>query len=329
MDLENKIKTLYKDGLVNLGNPFDDNFVSELKKTKNELFDNFPFGQDDNLKKKTSLDFVRPGSYMIWDILERKSIFSKILDQKYLNEVALRVLGSEYIINSVYIRKTPKINETLNPHIDNQGSLSFSILLDDIKKNEGETFFYPGSHKLPPPPFVDLNQYKNKEISITGKAGETFFWFPDCWHGRSPNNSENETTILMCHLGNNSHPRIDPTGRVVNYNKHVPLNKTSKTFLQKYFKFLGQCPNNLLKHFIYCITYFKFKKIAKKAILEKTIYTRKKYGTIEVDNFSIYLYLKSINYIKTIKIFIKSIIKIILGKKISEKIKKSIRNGFN
>ncbi len=48
MDLENKIKTLYKDGLVNLGNPFDDNFVSELKKTKNELFDNFPFGQDDN-----------------------------------------------------------------------------------------------------------------------------------------------------------------------------------------------------------------------------------------------------------------------------------------
>ena len=94
MDLENKIKTLYKDGLVNLGNPFDDNFVSELKKTKNELFDNFPFGQDDNLKKKTSLDFVRPGSYMIWDILERKSIFSKILDQKYLNEVALRVLGS-------------------------------------------------------------------------------------------------------------------------------------------------------------------------------------------------------------------------------------------
>ena len=322
MNLDNKLKTLYNDGLVSLGNPFEDNFTSELKNAKNELFDNFPFGQDDNLKKKTSLDFVRPGSYMIWDILERNSIFSKILEQKYFKEMALKVLGSDYIINSFYIRKTPKINETLNPHIDYQGGLSFSILLDDIKKNEGETFFYPGSHKLPPPPFVNLNQYKNKEISITGKAGETFFWFPDCWHGRSPNNSENETTILMCHLGNNSHPRIDPTGRVVNYNKNVPLNKTSKTFLQKYFSFFGASPNNLLKHFIYCITYFKISKIAKKAISEKIIYTRKKYGTNEVDSFSIYLYLKSINYFKSIKIFVKSSIKKILGKKISESIKK-------
>tara|TARA_E500000178_G_scaffold313610_1_gene331150 strand:+ start:896 stop:1684 length:789 start_codon:yes stop_codon:yes gene_type:complete len=259
---------------------------------------------------------------MIWDILERNSIFSKILEQKYFKEMAFKVLGSDYIINSFYIRKTPKINETLNPHIDYQGGLSFSILLDDIKKNEGETFFYPGSHKLPPPPFVDLNKYKNKEISITGKAGETFFWFPDCWHGRSPNNSENETTILMCHLGNNSHPRIDPTGRVVNYNKNVPLNKTSKTFLRKYFSFFGESPNNLLKHFIYCITYFKISKIAKKAISEKIIYTRKKYGTNEVDSFSIYLYLKSINYLKSVKIFVKSSIKKILGNKISENIKK-------
>tara|TARA_B100001063_G_scaffold134455_1_gene125792 strand:- start:13215 stop:14192 length:978 start_codon:yes stop_codon:yes gene_type:complete len=325
MDFDNKIKTLYEDGLVNLGNPFDDSFVSELKRSSNELFDDFPFGQDDNLKKKTSSDFVRPGSYMIWDLLERKSIFSKILEQKYLKDVALRVLGSDYIITSLYIRKTPKINETLKPHIDNRGSVSFSILLDDIKKNEGETFFYPGSHKLPPPPFVDLNKQSHKETSITGKAGETFFWFPDCWHGRNPNNSEKETTILMCHLGNQGHPRIDPTGRVVNYNKNIPLNKNSKSFLQKYFKFFGESPNNLFKHFIYCLTYFKITSVAKKAISEKIIYARKKYGTNEIDSFSIYLYLKSINYLKTMKIFIKSSLKIVLGKKNSEKIKKFLR----
>ena len=39
MDFDNKIKTLYEDGLVNLGNPFDDSFVSELKRSSNELFD--------------------------------------------------------------------------------------------------------------------------------------------------------------------------------------------------------------------------------------------------------------------------------------------------
>ena len=57
MNLDNKLKTLYNDGLVSLGNPFEDNFTSELKKAKNELFDNFPFGQDDNLKKKNILRF--------------------------------------------------------------------------------------------------------------------------------------------------------------------------------------------------------------------------------------------------------------------------------
>ena len=57
MDFDNKIKTLYEDGLVNLGNPFDDSFVSELKRSSNELFDDFPFGQDDNLKKKNVLRF--------------------------------------------------------------------------------------------------------------------------------------------------------------------------------------------------------------------------------------------------------------------------------
>tara|TARA_E500000178_G_scaffold313610_1_gene331149 strand:+ start:706 stop:822 length:117 start_codon:yes stop_codon:yes gene_type:complete len=37
MNLDNKLKTLYKDGLVNLGNPFEDNFTSELKKNEERV----------------------------------------------------------------------------------------------------------------------------------------------------------------------------------------------------------------------------------------------------------------------------------------------------
>ena len=63
----------------------------------------------------------------------------------------------------------------MNPHIDYQGGLSFSILLDEINHEEGETFFYKKSHKLPPPPFINIDSSKYVPSSITGNVGDTFF----------------------------------------------------------------------------------------------------------------------------------------------------------
>ena len=213
---ENKIKSLYEDGLVNFNSFFEKDLLQELVVAKENLFNEYPYGQDDKLNKKTKSDFVRPVSYMIWDVIEKTS-FAKILENKFIKEIATRVLGANYTVGSFYIRKTPKINEKLNPHIDYQGGLSFSILLDDINLNQGETFFYKESHKLPPPSFIDFKKFKKIPHSITGKVGDTFFWFPDCWHGRNINSNEKETTILMCHLGNACYPNSDATGRKVNY----------------------------------------------------------------------------------------------------------------
>ena len=44
---------------------------------------------------------------MIWDIIEKKPIFSKILENKNIKEIATRVLGQDYTVASFYIRKTP------------------------------------------------------------------------------------------------------------------------------------------------------------------------------------------------------------------------------
>ena len=172
---ENKIKSLYEDGLVNFNSFFEKDLLQELVVAKENLFNEYPYGQDDKLNKKTKSDFVRPGSYMIWDVIEKKPVFAKILENKFIKEIATRVLGANYTVGSFYIRKTPKINEKLNPHIDYQGGLSFSILLDDINLNQGETFFYKESHKLPPPSFIDFKKIKKIPHSITGKVGDTFF----------------------------------------------------------------------------------------------------------------------------------------------------------
>ena len=81
-----KIKELYKEGVVPLGNIFDQDLLGRIFDIKNQLFKEFPFGQDDSLNKKIDNKFQRPGSYMIWDIIERNSIFKKILENKIINE---------------------------------------------------------------------------------------------------------------------------------------------------------------------------------------------------------------------------------------------------
>jgi len=322
---ENKIKSLYEDGLVNFNSFFEKDLLQELVVAKENLFNEYPYGQDDKLNKKTKSDFVRPGSYMIWDVIEKKPVFAKILENKFIKEIATRVLGANYTVGSFYIRKTPKINEKLNPHIDYQGGLSFSILLDDINLNQGETFFYKESHKLPPPSFIDFKKFKKIPHSITGKVGDTFFWFPDCWHGRNINSNEKETTILMCHLGNACYPNSDATGRKVNYSiKKKDQNSLKRNKVLDYiFEFCGRSSNNFFTHLIYCLIYFKLDKISKDAIDQKTIFTRNKYGNKEVDNFSVKNYLSSTDFLKVISITFKTIIKKILGKKVISLIKKT------
>jgi len=321
---EEKIKSLYEDGLADFSNFFDNDLLNELVFEKDNLFKEYPYGQDDNLNKKSKADFVRPGSYMIWDVIEKKPIFSKILENKYVTDLAKRVLGDNYTVASFYIRKTPKIDSKLNPHIDYQGGLSFSILLDDISLNNGETFFYKKSHKLPPPPFTNFNNPSYKATSITGKIGDTFFWFPDCWHGRNPNSCDKDTTILMCHLGNSNHPSADSTGRKVNYSKKEKKHnsKNRKKYLDLIFRKFGKSSNNFFKHFIYCLLYFKIKKFSELAIRQQTVFTRNKYGESEIDNFSIKKYLKATNFYKVIVISLKTSIKKIIGTKLTKILKK-------
>ena len=321
---EEKIKSLYENGLVSFNNIIAKDLLQELVSEKNSLFNEYPFGQDDNLNKKTKSNFVRPGSHMIWDIIEKKPRFNEILENKYIKEIATRVLGANYTVSSFYIRKTPKINEKLNPHIDYQGGLSFSILLDNIDLNEGETFFIKKSHKLPPPQFVDFDKFKHEIYPTIGKTGDTFFWFPDCWHGRNINSNDKETAILMCHLGNTNHPSKDSTGRKVNYSikKEDENFNRKKGLFDKMFEICGRSSNNFFTHLLYCIIYFKFKSISKKAIEQKTIFTRKKYGDDLIDNFSLKNYLKSSNIFKVLIISLKTLVKKILGKKFIDTFKK-------
>ena len=81
------------------------------------------------------------------------------------------------------------------------------------------------------------------------------------------------------------------------------------------FKITGKSPNNFFKHLLYCLFYFKFKNIASKAIEQKIIFTREKFGSKEVDDFSLIDYFKLVKLKKLIKISLKSFLKLCIGNK--------------
>ena len=48
------ISDLYKDGIVKIGNLFDQNLVNEIMQAKDRIFSEYPYGQNDKYEK--SLD---------------------------------------------------------------------------------------------------------------------------------------------------------------------------------------------------------------------------------------------------------------------------------
>ena len=325
---QEKVRDLYLNGVAKVQKPFDDDYLSKLINAKNKLFKEFPYGQLDDLRKiedKEKLE--REGGHMVWDIAKREPIFNKIMENEVIKKVATEVLGSNYQISSFYIRKTPKTENIMHPHIDYQGGLSFSILLDNIKNHEGETFFYKKSYKYPPPPFSKFESQTLKKdiISTTGEIGDIFFWFPDGWHGRNDNRNSSDTTILICHMGNKNFPNTNP-----GYKKIIKEEKTKSknTILNSIFLKWGNSPGNILTHLLYCIFYFKFSALSNQAIKKEVPFTRKKFGDKSLDRFSLIKYFQIIKYTKLIKIFASRMIQLLFGKKIFNQIKKRIKKHF-
>ena len=253
------ISDLYKDGIVKIGNLFDQNLVNEIMQAKDRIFSEYPYGQNDKYEKSLDKE-PKTGNYPIHNLLELDPIFKILIQDKNINFMAEEILGKNYYFTDLNMRIIPKTNHVLNTHRDFCGGLSFSLLLDDISLNEGETFFYKGSYKNPPPSVVNLNNFSSKIIPTTGKVGDFYFWFPDSWHGRNHNLSQRKTCILMGDIENRS------TERKI-FILYKDKTNPKVTLLNKIFKFIGNDPNNLLKHFFYCS--LRFKILKKKLIMKK------------------------------------------------------------
>lgn len=311
------ISNLYKNGIVKVENIFDQGILNEIKLAKDRIFSLFPYGQNNNNEKIIDLDeATKIGYYPIKNSLELEPIFKKILENKYINYMAEEILGKNFFFTDVNMRIIPKTKKILETHRDFNGGLSFSLLLDNISINQGETFFYRDSYKNPPPDFVDLNNFSSNIISTTGKVGDVFFWFPDSWHGRNYNLSDKQTCIFMVDIENeNTHKK-----NIYLYKNF--LNKKTN-LLNSILKYTGNAPNSLFKNFFYCL--LRFKIFRKKIDNEKYAYTRLVTENNFSKNFSFIKYFKMIDVIKTIKIIASKTFQLIIGKNLSMKLKTLIK----
>ena len=261
---------------------------------KNEIFNEFPYGQDTNLQKRL-INKPISGEFPIkQNLIDLSPDFGKILENKYIKEVLEKTLGYNFIHTKMVMRKIPKTDHNLYVHRDFCGGLGVSLLLDDINENEGETFFYKKSNKFPSPEYVNYKktQYKNLIQPTIGKKGDIYFWYPDLWHGRRGNNSNKSTCILMCFF----------------QNKKLQTDKKTYNFLNltNIFNKIGNQPESLIKHLFYCILFFKLNNLNEKINKNSYPYTRLKNLK---DNFSITDYLSHLNFFKTFKVYTVFILK--------------------
>ena len=134
------IDKLFKDGIIKIENIFEEDFLKSLMNSKDAIFKEYPFGQDENcLPRKNK--FSKRGDHPIRNLSKLDKKFLKIIDNDLIKDVSTEILGSEFKITNLSMRKIPKTDYIMHTHRDFCGGLSFSLLLDDISLDQGETFF--------------------------------------------------------------------------------------------------------------------------------------------------------------------------------------------
>ena len=188
------IDKLFKVRHNKIENIFEEDFLKSLMNSKDAIFKEHPFGQDENcLPRKNK--FSKRGDHPIRNLSKLDKKFLKIIDNDLIKDVSTEILGSEFKNNKSSMRKIPKTDYIMHTHRDFRGGLSFSLLLDDISLDQGETFFYEGTYKYPPPNFCKKNE-SLKKISTIGNAGDLLSLVSDMWHGRNLNFSNKKLVYL-------------------------------------------------------------------------------------------------------------------------------------
>ena len=170
-----EIKKIYTDGYIeitqdlNLSNDFINSFKEKLKLLK-AYNSHVPLSS--SLQKKSISESY---SYFSFDPSEPslKEFYKKILNNDKIKSVVSDYLGNEaklYSINTMVTTKSKNFHQVTNLHrdFDDDKFLTLFVYWTDTSKNNGATYYIPGSH-------LKNSENINEGIYLEGKAGSCFF----------------------------------------------------------------------------------------------------------------------------------------------------------
>jgi len=128
-------------------------------------------------------------------------LLTKIITHKDVKLILNNVLGDNYKVCEITVRRSVPGDFGLYLHQDAPGETGMSLLLTDNYRGDGATAFLSKSHQLPR--WSRKIAWSNVALSspflspLTGKIGNVGFFFNRTWHARLKNMSNKTHEVLL------------------------------------------------------------------------------------------------------------------------------------
>jgi putative 2OG-Fe(II) oxygenase len=211
VNVSDLISEYIKNGCVRLPHLLDDDTIGVLAQESQRLLAGDLAQVETAIefferKQWQSLRWTTPQNVTIqYDILGQSpqldEAIESILALPLVDRLLLDVLGANYRMWLIQIRRANPHSDCLRMHQDRPGETSLQILLDDVPAPGGSTVILPGSDTWPRMinslPFIQPKYIARWLSWLGGNRGDIWLFSPTVWHGRSQADSRAQTVLMM------------------------------------------------------------------------------------------------------------------------------------
>ena len=204
---------MHESGVIIIENAYNLNDIKEAREIVNHFADTQEQKETHFNAEAEASDKIKL-QQRIWNLFGKGEVFSKLITNDIIFSLMSKLLGSEFFCGSYCAsRLLPgSIGQELHidyPYWDFYNSETFpmglnssfaqncqaTIPLDICSEQSGATAYIPGSQKKLHYP-NENDDFSNKQQMIAN-PGDLVFFNGNCWHGASPNKSNNQRAALL------------------------------------------------------------------------------------------------------------------------------------
>jgi len=150
------------------------------------------------------------GANRLANLVNKGAIFSDVVVEPEVVELARHVLGQDVKLSSLNARSALPGGESAQPlHVDmgllpdekGPSGLNSIWMLDEFRLDNGNVRLVPGSHTLglrPQDALADPSAPHPEELRVTGNAGDVLVFNAHLWHAGTANESDTPRLALNC-----------------------------------------------------------------------------------------------------------------------------------